>query len=57
MEVHIELLHAIIDGLHLIITHHPDSKLSSVKTKKGKGKTKRKTSYNPNRIESKGRGI
>lgn len=23
MEMHIELLHAIIDHLHLVITHHP----------------------------------
>ena len=25
MEIHIEFLHAIIDHLHLVITHHPSS--------------------------------
>lgn len=36
MEVDIELLHAIIDRLDLVITHHPDSKSGQSK-EKGRG--------------------
>ena len=43
MEVDIELLHAIIDGFHLVITHHPDVNISRVKGEKG-GRRRREES-------------
>jgi len=41
-EFHKELLHAVVDHLHLVITHHPDDHLIHVNPTHPKWKKKKK---------------